>query len=56
MDSAIGQTLHSSKLTVMNEIINRIIESWNTPYTFNDLALKNTVFDEIVIKIQEVQR
>ena len=38
-----------------NEIVNRIIESWNTG-TFDDLAFKNAVRDEIVIKIQEVQR
>jgi hypothetical protein len=41
---------------IENEIVNRIIESWNTPYTFDDLAFKNAVRDEIVINIQEVQR
>ena len=40
----------------MNETVNQIIDSWNTPYTYDDLAFKNTVRNEIVIKIQEVQR
>ena len=41
---------------IENEIVNQIIESWNTPYTFDDLAFKNAVRDEIVINILEVQR
>ena len=41
---------------IENEIVNQIIESWNTPYTFDDLAFKNAVHDEIVINILEVQR
>ena len=39
-----------------NEIVKRIIESWNTPYTFDDLAFKKAVRDEIVINIKEVHR
>ena len=38
------------------EIVNQIIDSWNTPYTFDDLAFKTAVCDEIVINIKEVQR
>ena len=57
MDNSIGQNIRLYQGTVMkNEIVNRIIDSWNTPYTFDDLAFKNAVCDEIVIKIQEVQR
>ena len=39
-----------------NEIVKRIIESWNTPYTFDDLAFKKAVQDESVINIKEVHR
>ena len=35
-----------------NEIVNQIIQSWNIPYTLDDLAFKNPVCDEIVIKVQ----
>ena len=56
-DSLSGQNIRLYKVTVTeNEIVKRIIESWNTPYTFDDLAFKNAVRDEIVINIQAVQR
>jgi hypothetical protein len=51
-----GQNIRLYKVTVTeNEIVKRIIESWNTG-TFDDLAFKKAVRDEIVIKIQAVQR
>ena len=56
-DNPIGQNIRLYEVTVTeNEIVKRIIESWNTPYTFDDLAFNNAVCDEIVIKIQAVQR
>jgi hypothetical protein len=33
-----------------------ILERWNTPYEFDDLAFDNAVYDEIKIKIKNVRR
>ena len=43
----IGQNIRHYKVKVTDdEIVKRIIESWNIPYTFDDLAFKNAVHDE----------
>ena len=56
-DNQIGQNIRLYKVTVTDdEIVKKIIQSWNTPYTFDDLAFKNAVRDEIVIKIQAAKR
>ena len=33
-----------------------ILERWNTPYEFDDLAFDNAVYDEVKIKIKNVRR
>ena len=56
-DNQIGQNIRLYKVTVTDdEIVKKIIQSWNTPYTFDDLAFKNAVHDEIEIKIQAAKR
>ena len=56
-DNPGSQNIRLYEVTVLdNEIVKNIIESWNTPYTFDDLAFKKAVRDEIVINIQKVQR
>ena len=56
-DNPGSQNIRLYEVTVLdNEIVKKIIESWNTPYTFDDLAFKKAVRDEIVINIQKVQR
>ena len=53
----IGQIIRLYKVTVTeNKFEKRIIQSCNTTYTFEDLAFKNAVLDEIVIKIRAVPR
>ena len=39
-----------------NETSMKVIEKWNDPYEFDDLAFKNSVYDKIKIKIREVRR
>ena len=58
-DNPGSQNIRLYEVTVLdNEIVKKIIESWSNPYTstFDDLAFKKAVRDEIVINIQEVQR
>ena len=58
-DNPGSQNIQLYEVTVLdNEIVKKIIESWSNPYTstYDDLAFKKAVRDEIVINIQEVQR
>ena len=53
----VDQNIRLYEVTVAeNETVQRIIESWNTPYTFDDLAFRKAVRDKIVINIQEARR
>jgi hypothetical protein len=56
-DNPESQNIRLYEVTVSdNEIVKKVIESWNPPNTFDDLAFKRAVRDEIVINIKGVQR
>ena len=56
-DNPGSQNSRLYEVTVLdNKIVKKVIESWNPPNTFDDLAFKRAVRDEIVINIKGVQR
>ena len=47
----------SYRISVLeNELATKVIEGWNEPYEFDDLAFKNAVYGEVKINIIDVQR
>ena len=53
----VGQNIQVYEVNIKeNEISTNIIEGWNEWYTFDNLAFKNSVYDEIDIRIRGVQR